>query len=46
MYFVVTWKKLAIGDINGKWYLTAIPTNKQMKLSSLKNKTQFSLSIC
>ena len=37
---MVTWKKLAIGNTNGKCNLTPILTNKQMKLFSLKNLTQ------
>ena len=40
MNLIVTWKKLAIGHINGNCNLTPILTNKQMKLSSLKNQTQ------
>ena len=40
MNLVVTWKKLAIGHINGKCNLTSILTNKQMRLSSLENLTQ------
>ena len=40
MNLIVTWKKLAIGNINGKCNLTPIPKNKQMKLSSLENQTQ------
>ena len=40
MNLIVTWKKLAIGQINGKCNLTQTVTNKQMKLSSLENQTQ------
>ena len=40
MNLIVTWKKLAIGHTNGKYNLTPILTNKQMKLFSLENLTQ------
>ena len=40
MNLILTWKRLAIGYINGKSNLALIPTNKQMKLSSLENQTQ------
>ena len=40
MNLILTWKRLAIGYISGKSNLALIPTNKQMKLSSLKNQTQ------
>ena len=40
MNLIVTWKKLAIGHINGKRNLTPILTNKQMKLFSLENQNQ------
>ena len=45
MNVIVTWKKLAIGHINGKYNLIPILTNKQMKLSSLENLTQTVFSI-
>ena len=40
MNLIVTWKKLAIGDTNGKCNLTSILTNKQIKLFPLENLTQ------
>ena len=45
MNLIVTWKNLAIRHINGKYNLTPILTDKQMKLSSLKNQTQKVFSI-
>ena len=39
-------EKLAIGHTNGKCYLTPTLTNKQMKVFSLENLTQFSLCTC
>ena len=40
MNLILTWKKFAIGHVNGKYNLTTLPTSKQMKLISLENQTQ------
>ena len=45
MNLILTWKKLAIGHVNGKCNLTTLPTNKQMKLISLENQTHTVYSI-
>ena len=41
----MTWKKLAIGHINGKCNLTQNPTNKKVKLSSLETETVFPIRL-
>ena len=43
---MLTYKKLANEPINGKFNLTLIPINKQMKLFSLVNLIQQTFSIC
>ena len=35
MNLILTWKKLAIGHVNGKCNLTTLPTNKHLQFINL-----------